>query len=255
MDIGGHDLFTVSSAKDAELRRPTPLQILPSTDGSGYRLYSGRNYIKFSQASLSGMGQMSIFTHDYNRCLRCDFSGHVRCCCTAPWQPCSHWRKRKLLQRQMQPQRPQQAKDLKSAEDAFRAGSAAYLQNDLHSAHIQFAKLVQLAPEVAAGHSAFGTVLLAEGDVSSAIAQLELAHRLDPQDTGAILNLALAYAQSHDYAKSVQMFQLLDEQEELTSSQTLTPQASIAYAIALSATAEPEAAQKTARSGSSRLAR
>lgn len=58
MDIGGHDLFTVSSAKDVELRRPTPLQILPSTDSSGFRLYSGRNYVKFSQAS-SGMGQMS----------------------------------------------------------------------------------------------------------------------------------------------------------------------------------------------------
>lgn len=58
MDIGGHDLFTTSSAKDAELRRPTPLQILPSTDGSGYRLYSGRNYIKFSQAA-SVAGQMS----------------------------------------------------------------------------------------------------------------------------------------------------------------------------------------------------
>jgi hypothetical protein len=58
MDIGGHDLFTISSAKDAELRRPTPLQILQSTDGSGYRLYSGRNYIKFSQAA-SVTGQMS----------------------------------------------------------------------------------------------------------------------------------------------------------------------------------------------------
>ena len=69
------------------------------------------------------------------------------------------------------------SENLKSAEDAFRAGSAAYLQNDLHSAHIQFAKLVQLAPEVAAGHSAFGTVLLAEGNVNSAIAQFELALR------------------------------------------------------------------------------
>jgi len=58
MDIGGHDLFTTSSAKDVELRRPTPLKILPSTDGSGYRLYSGRNYIKFSQAA-SVTGQMS----------------------------------------------------------------------------------------------------------------------------------------------------------------------------------------------------
>lgn len=49
MDIGGHDLFSVHSAKDTDLRRPTPLQILPSTDDSGYRLYFGRNYVKFSQ--------------------------------------------------------------------------------------------------------------------------------------------------------------------------------------------------------------
>jgi hypothetical protein len=52
MDIGGHDLFSVSSAKDAELRRPTPLQIFPAGDGSGYRLYFGRNYVKFTQAPL-----------------------------------------------------------------------------------------------------------------------------------------------------------------------------------------------------------
>ena len=44
---------------------------------------------------------------------------------------------------------------LKLAEEAFRAGSAAYLQNDLQTAHMQFAKLVELAPEVAAGHTAF----------------------------------------------------------------------------------------------------
>ena len=84
---------------------------------------------------------------------------------------------------------------LKLADEAFRAGSAAYLRNDLHSAHIQFAKLVQLAPAVAAGHTAFGTVLLAEGDARSAVKQLELARGLDPRDAGATLNLALAYSQ------------------------------------------------------------
>ncbi len=53
----------------------------------------------------------------------------------------------------------------------------------------------------------------------------------------------MAYAQIRDYAKSVQLFQLLDE-TKANSSLTLTPQASIAYAIALNATAKPEAAQK-----------
>jgi hypothetical protein len=50
MDIGGHDLFSVRSAKDADLRRPTPLQVLPSPSGTGYRLYVGRDYVHFSQA-------------------------------------------------------------------------------------------------------------------------------------------------------------------------------------------------------------
>src|SRR5277367_1576880 len=90
---------------------------------------------------------------------------------------------------------------LKFAEETCRAGSAAYLQNDLHSAHVQFAKLVLIAPEVAAAHTAFGAVLLAEGDVAAAVVQLELAHTLDPQDAGAILNLATAYEQLRDYAK------------------------------------------------------
>jgi hypothetical protein len=49
MDIGGHDLFSVPSTKDANLRRPTPLQILPSSMGSEYRLYFGREYVSFAQ--------------------------------------------------------------------------------------------------------------------------------------------------------------------------------------------------------------
>jgi hypothetical protein len=58
MDIGGHDLFSVRSAKDADLRRPTPLQVLPSPVGAGYRLYVGRDYVNFSQAE-SPMSQTS----------------------------------------------------------------------------------------------------------------------------------------------------------------------------------------------------
>ena len=48
MDIGGHDLFTAHSTRDAELHRPTPLQILAAPGGPGdYRLYAGRNYVSF----------------------------------------------------------------------------------------------------------------------------------------------------------------------------------------------------------------
>ena len=52
MDIGGHDLFSAPAAKDAILRRPTPLQILPAPSGTGYRLYVGRDYVDFAQAPL-----------------------------------------------------------------------------------------------------------------------------------------------------------------------------------------------------------
>jgi hypothetical protein len=58
MDIGGHDLFSVRSTRDADLRRPTPLQVLPSPSGVGYRLYVGRDYVNFAQ-STSAMGQAS----------------------------------------------------------------------------------------------------------------------------------------------------------------------------------------------------
>jgi hypothetical protein len=51
MDIGGHDLFSARSARDATLRRPTPLQVLPAPDGTGYRLYVGRDYVDFAQPS------------------------------------------------------------------------------------------------------------------------------------------------------------------------------------------------------------
>ncbi|WP_433966345.1 hypothetical protein [Tunturiibacter gelidiferens] len=50
MDIGGHDLLSVHSAKDVTLRRPTPLQILPGPYTTRYRLYIGRDYVDFAQA-------------------------------------------------------------------------------------------------------------------------------------------------------------------------------------------------------------
>jgi hypothetical protein len=55
MDIGGHDLFSVRSSKDSDLRRPTPLQVLSSPGGAGYRLYVGRDFVNFAlSASAAG---------------------------------------------------------------------------------------------------------------------------------------------------------------------------------------------------------
>jgi hypothetical protein len=51
MDLGAHDLFTVTGVHDTELKRPTPLQVLDDTAPNKYRLYINRNYVVFSAAS------------------------------------------------------------------------------------------------------------------------------------------------------------------------------------------------------------
>jgi hypothetical protein len=47
-DVGAHDLLTVSSSTDADMKRPTPLQVMADPSG-GFRLYSGRRYVVFSR--------------------------------------------------------------------------------------------------------------------------------------------------------------------------------------------------------------
>ncbi len=47
LDVGAHDLFTVGSHTDAELKRPMPLKVAEGQ--GGYRLYAGRRYVTFSR--------------------------------------------------------------------------------------------------------------------------------------------------------------------------------------------------------------
>ena len=47
-DVGGHDVLTVSSANDTEIKRPMPLQVTADT-GGGFRLYAGRKYVKLGK--------------------------------------------------------------------------------------------------------------------------------------------------------------------------------------------------------------
>jgi len=47
-DLGAHDVFTVSSANDAGLQRPMPLQIV-ADQSAGFRLYAGRKYVVLSR--------------------------------------------------------------------------------------------------------------------------------------------------------------------------------------------------------------
>jgi hypothetical protein len=46
MDIGANDLFRISSTKDADIKRPVPLQFTAGTGGV-YRLYKGREFVEF----------------------------------------------------------------------------------------------------------------------------------------------------------------------------------------------------------------
>jgi hypothetical protein len=50
MDLGANDLFTVVSAKDAEIKHPVPLQFLATSDAGKYRFYHGRDFVEFHRA-------------------------------------------------------------------------------------------------------------------------------------------------------------------------------------------------------------
>ncbi len=50
MDLGGHDVFQVSSQHDTELKRPVPMQVLAASASGTYRLYAGRDYVEFHRS-------------------------------------------------------------------------------------------------------------------------------------------------------------------------------------------------------------
>jgi len=47
-DVGAHEVLTVSTATDAGLARPRPLQLVAESAG-GYRIYAGRRYVTVSR--------------------------------------------------------------------------------------------------------------------------------------------------------------------------------------------------------------
>jgi hypothetical protein len=49
MDVGANDLGQVSSTKDAEMKRPVPLQVVAGAEAGKYRLYKGRDYVEFQR--------------------------------------------------------------------------------------------------------------------------------------------------------------------------------------------------------------
>src|ERR1700739_204414 len=47
MDIGANDVLQAASTKDAEMKRPVPLQFVAGARAGNYRLYHGRDYVEF----------------------------------------------------------------------------------------------------------------------------------------------------------------------------------------------------------------
>jgi hypothetical protein len=47
MDLAANDIFQAGSQRDAEMKRPVPLQVV--ADGAKYRLYMGRDFVEFSR--------------------------------------------------------------------------------------------------------------------------------------------------------------------------------------------------------------
>ena len=109
------------------------------------------------------------------------------------------------VQEQQEPTQKAQVPD--TADAAFRSGYAAVQRNDLVTAEAEFAKVVQLSPQVAAGHSAYGSVLLSAGKLQPAIAELKEAHRLDPAEPTATLNLARAYQQAGEDGNALKILE------------------------------------------------
>jgi hypothetical protein len=50
MDLGANDLLSVISQRDADMKRPVPLQVVAASTPGNYRLYAGRNYVEFHRA-------------------------------------------------------------------------------------------------------------------------------------------------------------------------------------------------------------
>ena len=47
IDIGANDVLNGTSQRDAELKRPVPLQVLAASTAGSYRMYAGRDYFEF----------------------------------------------------------------------------------------------------------------------------------------------------------------------------------------------------------------
>jgi tetratricopeptide (TPR) repeat protein len=139
--------------------------------------------------------------------------------------------------------------DFTAARSAMTAGIAATALGNLNEAKRDFARAVSLAPKISATHAALGSVELAQNDVSAALKELTLAHKLDPKDSSIDLNLARADVAVNHFYDAVSLFR---DALAASPAPVLSDDESLAYASALAATQQPTAAEAILRSALSR---
>jgi len=130
---------------------------------------------------------------------------------------------------------------VKQAAENYRAGVDALSHNDLQTALKDFQLVVRATPAAEPGHLMLGFVLARLGRTKEAIVELEKALTLNPDDSDARMNLALAYEQSGEPAKAISHFSKLDETAR-AQGRSLPPATLAAYARSLASTKQWSAA-------------
>ena len=130
---------------------------------------------------------------------------------------------------------------LREADTDYRAALAALRSNDLKTAEQQLESVVRLAPQLEAGHSVLGQVLVREGKLAEAIRELKRAVAIKPSDDGAQLALAMTYAQAGEDSYAVPVFSKLDA-DAATRKVPLSPQVRMVYVRVLASTGQIDAA-------------
>lgn len=132
--------------------------------------------------------------------------------------------------------------NLRQADLSFHAGYEAAQKGDLAAAKADFQRVVQLAPEIAEGHGALGSVLLQMGQPALSVPELERALSIKNNDRSTRINLAVAYEETHVYDKSLALFRALDHDSSNATSGPLPVTAIISYVRALAASGSPDLA-------------
>ena len=131
---------------------------------------------------------------------------------------------------------------MEGATSAFKAGSEAFAHGDLNAARRSFERAVRLAPGVSAAHAALGSVLLASGDPTAAIRELEMALHLAPRDAPSLLNLALAFAGTHQDRRAVDSLHQLQALDP-TLGTVIGRETAMPFAVSLAATGDVAGAE------------